>query len=402
MYKNRLGFLSLTTIILLMLIGFISLEIYFYKSTDFKTMKEQRKNNFKEYPKDATIKIGVIWPFFLEEGDNYFKEGILLAQEEINKKKVLGREIELIFKDDQWDKDEAFDIAYDFANNKDIIAVIAHDDSELAIPTSLIYEYSNIIMLSPAVSDPMFTRTNFDYIFRNTPSDFDIGNRLASLSAQMSIKKVIILNSTNSYSRQLSQIYKKEMINLGSKVVYTAEFKDEQHDFKKILTDISPKINMNIDYDAIFIAGYEDNLLDLIRGIREYGISSPILTGDTLDGMAVLTGEEAMDGVIVASIYNSKLLNEKEQDFIDRFQAKYNILPDTWAGQGYDALYLLAEAIENTKELNSLKIAHYIKYLKDYSSIFGKYSFNTKGDIEGREIFFKIVKNGHFEYLYFK
>lgn len=402
MYKNRLGFLSLSTIILLMLSAFIALEIYFYQSTDFKAMKVQRSDNFKDYPIDAKIKIGIIWPFFLEEGDNYFKEGLLLALDEINQKKVLGRDIELIFKDDEWDLDKASDIAYDFANDKDIIAVIAHDDAQLAIPTSIIYEHSNIIMLSPAVSDPMLTRNNFDYIFRNTPSDIDIGIRLASLSAQMNIKKVIILNSTNNYSRQLRTIYKKEIINLGSEVIYTAEFEDNQYDFKKILTDISPKTNMNIDYDAIFIAGYEDNLLDLIRQAREYGISAPILSGDTLDGTAILTGEQAMNGVIVASIYNSQLLNKIQQDFIDRFQVKYNILPDTWAAQGYDALKLLAEAISNSGELNSVKIAYYLKYLKDYNSIFGSYSFNSKGDIEGREIFFKVVKNGHFEYLYLK
>jgi branched-chain amino acid transport system substrate-binding protein len=192
MYRNRLGFLSLTTIIFFILLGFITLEIYFYKSTDFKSMKIQREDNFKDYPIDAKIKIGVVWPFFLEEGDNYFKEGILLALEEINQKTVLGREVEVVFKDDKWDIDEAFDIAYDFANDKDIIAVIAHDDAELAIPASMIYEHANVIMISPAVSDPMLTRDNFDYIFRNTPSDIDIGMRLASLSAQMSIKKVII------------------------------------------------------------------------------------------------------------------------------------------------------------------------------------------------------------------
>jgi len=402
MTYNKLGFLSLATIILIICLGFIAIETYFYKSTDFTLIRKERADNFKNYPKDAKIKIGVTWPFFLEKGDNYFKEGVLLALDEINKKKILDREIELIFRDDKWEVDEAFNIAYDFANDKDIVAVIAHDDAELAIPASVIYEHANVVMMSPAVSDPMLTRVNFDYIFRNTPSDVAIGTRLASLSAQMNIKKVVVLNSTNGYSRQLSKIYTKEIISLGSKVIFNAEFEDKQYDFKKILTKISPKTNMNIDYDAVFIAGYEDNLLDLIRQAREYGIYAPILSGDTLDCTAILSGEKEMDGVIVASIYNSQLLNKQEQDFIDIFQDKYGFLPDTWAAQGYDALKLLAQSIDNSGELNSAKIAHYIKYLKGYKSIFGEYSYNTKGDIEGREIYFKVVKNGQFEYLYLK
>lgn len=314
---------------------------------------------------------------------------------------MLGREVEVIFKDDKWEKSDALSIAYNFVDDPEIVAVIAHDDAILAIPASIIYEHGKVVMVSPAVSDPSFTRTNFDYIFRNTPSDMDIGNRLAGLSALMNFKKVLVLNAKNNYSRELAKIYTKEVLNLGSEVVYQAEFDDEEPNFSKILTHISPTINTNIDYDTIFIASYEENGIAFIKEARKYKIFSPILTGDMLDGNAILEAGEAMDDTIVVSIYNNQLLNIKTQNFIDRFSREYRVLPDTWAAQGYDAMMLLAYTIEQTGSLNTKKIATTLKYTRNYPSIFGEYSFNEKGDIEGRDIYFKRVKNGKFEYLYF-
>jgi len=399
--KNREGFTALIVIIILIVVGFLALEHYFYQSMDFKKGVEQRNERLKNLPKDSAIKIGVVWPFFLEEGDNYFKEGVQLALKQINEQKLLDRKVEVIFADDKWERSDALSIAYSFANDPEVVAVIAHDDSVLAVPASIIYEHAHIVMVSPAVSDPNFTRINFDYIFRNTPSDVDIGRRLAGLSALMNLKKVAVLNAKNNYSRELAKIYTKEILNLGSKVVYSAEFDENEPNFSEMLTYLSPKVNTNIDYDAVFIASYEDNGIAFIKEARKYKIYAPILTGDMLDGNAILEAGKEMDGVIVASIYNPQLLLEKTQDFINQFHKEYKTLPDTWAAQGYDAMMLLAHAIEETGTLNTQKIANTLKYTRKYKSIFGEYSFNERGDIEGREIYFKMVVNGKFEYLYF-
>jgi branched-chain amino acid transport system substrate-binding protein len=404
MRKNRSAFITLAIIIIALIttLVFLAIEQYYYKSTNFHAMQKKRHETLVGLDENKKIKIGVTWPFFLEEGDNYFKEGINLALKHINEKKLLNREVEVIFADDKWEKDEALSIAYDFANDPEIVAVIAHDDSVLAIPASIIYEYAHVVMLSPAVSDPNFARINFDYTFRNTPSDVDIGSRLASLSALMNLKKVAVVNATNNYSRALRRIYTKEVINLGSEVIYSEEFTEEEPNFSKILTHLSPQINTNIDYDAIFLASYEDNGLAFIKEARKYGIYSPILTGDMLDGNAILEAGKEMNGAIVASIYNAQLLNERTQNFIDQFKKEYKILPDTWAAQGYDAMMLLAHAIEKTGLLDTRKIAETLKYTRNYESIFGKYSLNERGNLEGREIYFKMVTNGKFKYLYFE
>jgi len=378
--------------------GLLILDIFVLKSSNIALLKEQREANLKELPKDKPIKIGVAWPFPPSSLADDFKNGILLAVKELETT-ILDRKIEVVFRNDELERDVALNIANEFAKDKDIVAVIAHDDVDIAIPASIIYEYSGIIMIAPAVSSPDFTRINFDYIFRNTPSDIIIGQKLANFAKFMNFKKLIILNSRDEYSESLTKAFTKKAIEDGLEVIYDQKFNPKEREFAKIITDISPKINRLIDYDAIFIAGDVENVPALIEKAREYGIFAPFITGDMLDSSEILEAGEAMNGTIVATIYNKNLIYKKTQDFIDNFKKIYGHYPDTWGAQGYDAVMLLATAIKKVDSLNGKLIYKQLKYMHNYDSIFGKYSLNTKGDVVEREIYFKVVKNGKFYYI---
>lgn len=383
---------------ILLFASFVLMDIFLFKSPDMVKIKNDIKNNLVNLDEDSPIRIGVTWPF-LTSGEDDFKNGILFAQTQLNKEKVLGREIEVIFENDGSDMGVAKNIATQFVNEGDIVAVIAHDDVDVAIPASITYEYAGVIMLSPAVSSPNFTRNNFDYIFRNTPNDSVIGKKLADFAKRMNFTKIVILNSRDSYSEGLREVFIEKAIGNNLEIVYTQKFDPKEKEFTKIITDISPKINRKIDYDAIFVAGDEENLPVLIKKARDYGIFAPFLTGDRLDVVDILKQGKQMDGTIVATIFNTNTLSTRTQNFIEDFKKTYNHIPDTWGAQGYDAMMLLATTIRKIKSLNPDLISRELKYTNNYKSIFGDYSINTKGDAVGREIYFKVVKDGKFHYI---
>lgn len=392
-FRNTLIF-----IILLVLLLFVS-DKYLLKSIDMKLLKEQRQENLLNLAKDKPIKVGVVWPFFLEEGDNYFKEGILFALEELNKKKLLGREIEVVFRDDKWEIDEAKKIANEFANDSDIVAVIAHDDVDLAVPVSITYEYSGIVMISPAVSSPIFTKVDFDFIFRNTPSDTIIGQKLAIIAKASNFRKIAIISARDTYAQSLSDVFSEKILENDLEIIYNEKFHKGEKEFLNILNALSPLSNYSIDYDAIFIAGNEEDVPLFISKARKKGIYAPFITGDLLDSPEILKIGEAANGTIVATIYNSELISNKLQSLKSKFKKKYKVLPDTWAIQGYDAMMLLAKAIEKSQSLDTFLIASQLKYMSNFNSITGKYSLNPKGDAINKAVYFKIVKNKNFQYL---
>ncbi len=377
---------------------FIS-DRFLLQSVDMTLLKKQRSEYLSNLDKDSPIEIGVVWPLFLEEGDNYFKEGVLFALKTLNKDKLLGRKIEAIFRDDEGEIEKAKVIASEFATNKNIVAVIAHDDITLAIPASITYEYSGIIMISPAVSSPNFTKINFDYIFRNTPSDIIIGQELAVMAKRLNFKKIAVVNSRETYAESLSEVFIAQSLKSNLDVIYNKKYNKGEAEFLKILNTLSPRSNYSIDYDAIFVAGNAKDVSRLISKAREKGIYAPFITGDLLDSPELLKIGKDAENTIVATIYNSELISEELQDFKIKFKKEYNILPDTWAIQGYDAMMLLAEAIKNAQSLNPSLIASQLKYMNNFKSITGTYSLTPKGDTLNKKVYFKVVKNKKFEYI---
>ena len=247
-----------------------------------------------------------------------------------------------------------------------------------------------------------FTRESFKYIFRNTPDNILMDKKIANFAKFNNLKKIVVLNTRDAYSQSLTEAFIERALEYGLKIIYSNKFNPNEQNFNRILTDISPQTNKDINYDAIFIAGDDKDVPTFVKKARKYGIFAPILTGDWLDSQKILNAGKEMNGVIVSTIYNPAIKSKKMQQFIKEFKQKYNRIPDTWAVQGYDAIMLLAKAIEDTNSLDTKQIANKLKYMRNFKSIFGEYSLNTKGDVEDRDIFFKIVENGRFRYLSLK
>ncbi len=391
----------LLPIIFIFLITIFIIDKKYLQAYDYQTLKIQRENFALNAKEDDPIVIGVVWSF--EEakkvGDN-FKEGVEFAIEELNSNGgVLNREIESIFEEDYMDVDTAVNIAKNFSLNEEVIAVVGYAFSDLAIQSSIVYDYSGIVMISPGSSDPLFTRDDFNYIFRTVPNDIEIGKAMTKMCKLKNFQKVAVLYEKNNYATILANVFIENALELGTKVVYKANFNENEKFFTEIITNLSPITNYNIDYDAIVVIGYDKSVPLLIKKARDKGVSAPFLTSDMLDLKKVLTMGGFFNNTIITTIFNSETLNLKTQNFLEKFKKRYNFYPDTWAAQGYDAIMLLAEAIKRSNSTNPASISENLKYIKNFESIFGKYSMTPKGDVEGKGVYFKIIKDGKFKYL---
>jgi len=395
-YLTYLTLFIVTAILILYI-----LDRFILQADNMEQLKKNRADYYTHLDQNGTIQIGVAWPFFFEaKPTDYFKEGILLAQKELNQATLLGRKVKVIFKDDRWEVKRAKKIAKKFAKNKKVLAVIAHDDEKLAIPASITYEYAGVIMIAPAVSYPLFIREDFNYIFRNTVNDISFAQTLAKVSGELNFKKIVALSlRDDKYAETLAQNFMENAIYNGIEVVYRNKFTQDIKSFSQLLTDLSPEDNEYVDYDAVFIAGPEELIATFISKARKKGIYAPFITGDMLDIPNIKKYGESINGVIVSTLFNAELMNEKTQDFRERFKKEYGFFPDTWAAQGYDAMMLLAQAIKNADSLEPELIVNELKYMKNFESIFGSYSLTPKGDVADKKIYTKVVKEGHFEYI---
>jgi branched-chain amino acid transport system substrate-binding protein len=130
------------------------------------------------------------------------------------------------------------------------------------------------------------------------------------------------------------------------------------------------------------------------------GVTVPILGGDGLDSSQLweIAGK-ASEGTIVASHFHPDVPRPEVKHFIAAFQEKYGVLPDVWAAQGYDAVNLLASAMEKGTTTIPHKVAEVLRSAKDWPGVTGLYTFDENGDAVGKNVIKKIVRNGRFEYL---
>ena len=369
--------------------------------SEFAYLREQRANAHDKESLKRDIKIGVAYNFALKEDtNNNFLEGIELAVKTINQHGgILNRKVTIVQKDTKGNKAEAMQVAKEFAIDTDIIAVISPSNKDIAKAVSVVYEYAKIVYISTTVTDPAFTREDFDYIFRNIPDDVLMGKALGNLADKLNFQNVVILHSVSPYAQTLADLFAEAGMDFGLNIPYRVSFTDETKTFKKIVDDISPIKQKDIDYDAILITGSMNNLPLLFDELRANGIYAPIITGDLLNTPELLKVGSSVNNVIVPTYFNLEILNKKTQDFISFYKKEYTTIPSTSAVQAYDAIMLLKASIKKAKTIAPSKIVDNLKYIGKYESVSGTYSLNTKGDVIKREIYFNRIVNQKFKFF---
>ena len=92
--------------------------------------------------------------------------------------------------------------------------------------------------------------------------------------------------------------------------------------------------------------------------------------------------------------YNMNSPSPENQAFVRRFRARFQKDPDTWAAQGYDALYILAKAVKATGSANPLDLSYSIRFMEPWEGANGRYKFNDDGEMEDKPIFLDVIRNG--------
>jgi len=344
---------------------------------------------------EGDIVIGAAAPWSAKE--DMLWQGIEMAADEINAGGgVLGRKVRIIKKDDEASVSRGRLIAQQFGDNLDVVAVIGHSHSYVSIPASRIYEFSGLLMLSPESTSPRLTQQGFKYVFRNVSSDTQVGKEMAEFAASRGFKHMVIYYIKNDYGRGLANAFEDRAgevrITIADRLSYDAISNKE---FRIALAKWK-----EFEFDAIFLAGSTPHGADFISEAREMGVTVPILGGDGLDSSQLweIAGKAA-EGVIVASHFHPDIPRSEVQDFVRAFQERYGLLPDVWAAQGYDAVKVLAHAMEKAGTTVPGKVAEVLHSTKDWPGVTGLHTFDENGNVIGKGIVKKKVQNRKFEYL---
>jgi len=336
----------------------------------------------------GTIKIATQSP--LSGGQAVLGEGIKLgAQLAIDKMKgnleKMGYKVELVPFDDQAKPDVGVANAKNIIADKDIMVVIGHLNSGVAIPSSEVYKEVTLAMISPANTNPVVTDRNYPNVNRVCGRDDVqgvVGAEFAHTS--MKIKSAYIVHDKTQYGQSIAEFFKADAEKKGIKVL-GFEGTEEKSNFDPLLTPIKAK-----NPDVIYFGGIYDQGAPFFKQAREKGIKSKFMGPDGMDSsdLTKIAGK-AVVGMNYTSAAGPASALPKAKAFVDDFKKKFSKNPEPYAAESYDATTIAIKAMEDvakTGKMSREAVSTAIRKVK-LSGITGDIAFDSKGDRQKAQYF---------------
>jgi branched-chain amino acid transport system substrate-binding protein len=321
--------------------------------------------------------------------------GVALALEEVNKTGVLGgRKIRIITEDDQSKPGQPSAAVKKLISNDGVIAVIGEIASSRSLEAAPICQEAKVPMVSPGATNARVTEVG-DYIFRVCFIDPFQGTVMAkfALDNLKATKVAILTDVRNDYSVGLTQYFKQYFESHGGKVVSERSFSGggTDRDFRAQLTAIKAS-----QPDAIFVPGYYTEAGLIAKQARSLGIKVPLLGGDGWDSPKLSEiGGSAIEGSYFSTHFSPKDTNPKVQDFVKRYQEKFKAMPDGMAPLGYDAMMVLAQAINTAGSTEGPKVRDALAAVKDFDGVTGKITIDPKRNATKAAVVLKVNSKGN-------
>lgn len=352
----------------------------------FDRMGERRFKALAHPPKELLV--GVCWPFSVNQDG--MADGLQLALEEINAGGLAhGIPIRLIVRDDEFDWERNRKIAIEFSSNPKMSAVLGYYDDGAAIKASSMYEPSRLLHIMIGANNTAMTEHGFQYIVRSALASDKIARSLAKMTVERGHRKVALIWEDTPYGQDLAYQYEVALNNANVELVYRLPYVRERADFRLAVNELK-----GIDAGVILFAGTEPWAGDFIRMARGVGIKTEIIGGFSDTPTMRERAGPAIEGSLYFDEYNVDSKSPENQAFVRKFRARYGRDPDTWAAQAYDALYILAKAVQATGSVNPLDLSYAIRFMDAWEGVNGRYKFDARGELEDKPIFLNVYRNG--------
>lgn len=345
--------------------------------------------------KDGPIKIGAVFP--LTGGSAYqgksFKQSIDLAAKEINAKGgVLGRKIEVLYEDDKSVPAEGVNAAQKLITQDKVSSILGAFNSSVSLAVRGVTEQNKVVQITPGSTADDITSPGHSYMFRNLMPNNAQGPAIAKYATEeLGVKKVAILAENTDYGHSGVDSYQKTAEKLGAKVVAVEYYNLGDKDFVAQLTKIK-----NLHPDGVFIAGLITEGAQILKQADNLGIKAQWLGlgGFTNDQFYKLS-EGAAEGMVHVSYFEPGAYDyfPDSKDFVENYKKEYSVNPDMYAASGYEAMYILAEAIKKAGSDDREAIKEAMKKIKDLPGVTGPTTFDQNGQAKKKILFVKI-ENG--------
>jgi branched-chain amino acid transport system substrate-binding protein len=314
----------------------------------------------------------------------------LALEEQKDKFKDLGFDIQLVPYDDQGDPKKGVANAELLGADKAILAVVGHLNSGVAIPSSVTYEKYKIPMVSPANTATDVTDRGLAAVNRIVARDDFQGPAGAEFAVnKLGAKKIFVIQDKTAYGTGLAEAFKAAAEELGAEIVGFEGITVGEKDYNGVLNQVVAQAP-----DLVYFGGlYSEGGLIIKQG-REKGLEVPFMGGDGLDSSTLVEiAGDAVKNTFITSVAGDTTATDAGKDFAAKYKDKYGKNVESYSAYGYDSMGVVLKGIEDAINGNDGKlpsreqVRDAVRAVTDFQGVVTTVTFDDKGDNENAQVF---------------
>ncbi|MFJ3318841.1 ABC transporter substrate-binding protein [Herbaspirillum huttiense] len=309
------------------------------------------------------IKIGVSGPYTGGSAPMgvSMRDGVKLAVAEINAAGgVLGRQIQLVERDDEAKNERGVQIAQELINKEKVVATVGFINTGVALASQRFYQEAKIPVINNVATGTVITKQfekeKDNYIFRTSAADKIQAKMIAdeAVDKQKFTKVAILADSTN-YGQLGREDLEKVLAD--KKVTPVAV---EKYNIKDVDMTAQLLKSKQGGAQAVLTYGIGPELAQIANGMEKLNWQVPIIGSWPLSmGNFIDNSGKNGNGARMPQTFIQDGNTPKRKAFIEAYQKAYKVdrMPSAVsAAQGYDSIMLLAAAIKQAGTTDGDKV----------------------------------------------
>jgi branched-chain amino acid transport system substrate-binding protein len=302
------------------------------------------------------------------------RDGFQLAIKDLGGK-MAGKDVEVVVVDDELKPDGAVTKAKGLLERDKVDFVVGPIFSNILQAIHRPVTENKTFLISPNAGPSSYAGKECSPFFYVTSYQNDqVHEILGKVAQDRGYKRVYVLVPNYQAGKDSAA---------GFKLDYKGEIAEESYmplgtlDFQVELTKIA-----SAKPDALFTFMPGGMGVGLVKQYSQAGLADkiPVLSAFTVDESTLPAQQDAAVGMFGGANWAPNLDNPQSKKFVAAYEAAYNIVPGTYAMQGYDAALLIDSAVKAVKGdlTNKDAVAAALKKA-DFTSLRGDFKFSNNG-----------------------
>ena len=275
------------------------------------------------------------------------RKGFELAAGEIaSSGGINGQKLELVIEDEQGKKEEAINVFKKLIFQDKVLLLFGPTLSNSAQASDPVAQAAKVVVFGTSNTADGITSIG-NYVFRNSVTEADILPATLKVAAQKTgfSKVAVLYGNDDIFTRSSYDNFKKALQDLKIGVTTTETFAKGDVDFKPQLTKIK-----GTNPDAIVLSALVAEGAPIMVQARQLGITLPFVGGNGMNSPRVFElARDHSDNLWVGSPWSVESSAPENKRFVAAYQKAHGALPDQFAAQAYDAMYIAAQAMRKLK-----------------------------------------------------